>query len=81
MKTFIQSPVLAALILASAIVWAAHIVANPSIHLAAGQRLATESSIVIQAPNGFHVDVLGAVQIPAELNLKADLRTDPADGR
>jgi hypothetical protein len=79
MKTLLQSPVLAALILGGAIVLAASLVATPRFLLDPGEGLRSGANIVVQAPNGFQVDVLGEVRIPAEMTLHADVKSEPRE--
>jgi hypothetical protein len=76
MKILLQSPVVAALILAAALVYSAHAVASPRLALAPSQRLEAASGIVIEAPNGFHVDVHGEVRVPETMTIRAELKTD-----
>jgi hypothetical protein len=52
------------------------VLASARLELAAGQRIGSDAGIVIEAPNGFHVDVHGEVRVPESMHLRADLKTD-----
>jgi hypothetical protein len=78
MKELLQSPVIAALILAAAMVYGVHTLAGLRVQLGAGEHVDASGGIVIEAPNGFQVDVHGEVKIPETMNVKAEVRSDAA---